>query len=150
MMNQPIISVLRDKPSQKVHSVSPFTSVAEAVRILDRHNIGSLPIMDNGRLVGIFTERDVLKQVVENHLDPTSTPVAQVMTQEVLCVKPSTTVEEAMSIMTHRHYRHLPVVENNRLLGIISMGDLTNWIVKDQQDQVDRLIYAAQATWTWP
>lgn len=149
MLQQPLISIIKNKQNQEIYSISSTTSVAEAVQLLNRHNIGSLPVMDGGRLMGIFTERDVLRRVVESNLDPRSTPVSQVMTREVFCIKPSTTVEEALNIMTKKRYRHLPVVENNQLLGIVSMGDLTHWIIKDQQDQVDRLIYATEATWTW-
>lgn len=149
MMQQPIISLVKNKENHHIHSVSPTATIAESVRLMNQHNIGSLPVLENNRLVGIFTERDVLRRVVESNMDPKTTPVSQVMTKDVLCVKPSTTVEESMNIMTKQRYRHLPVVENNQLLGIISMGDLTHWIIKDQQDQVDRLLYAVRANWSF-
>jgi CBS domain-containing protein len=140
MLAGTVQSVLADKKNQRLHAVTPATSVSQAVKIMNRHNIGSLLVMQGRRLVGIFTERDVLKRVVGAKMNPESTAVCQVMTADVLCIKPSTRVEEAMNIMIQKRYRHLPVAEDDTLLGMISNGDLSRWVIRDQQELVDDLI----------
>jgi CBS domain-containing protein len=108
--------------------------------------IGALVVMDGERLIGIFTERDALTKVLAGGLDPRSTIVSEVMTKDPYCIAPTTTVGDAMELVTKRRFRHLPIVENGKVLAIVSSGDLTHWLVKDQLGEVQELVdLAAQS-----
>jgi CBS domain-containing protein len=138
-MNEALERLLEDKGGA-LETVSPATTIMEAViRMNDRH-IGSLLIMEDDRLVGIFTERDVLTRVVPAGMDPKRTPVSEVMTRQLITVAPTTTVQEAMMVVTDTRRRHLPVVQGGKLIGMVSIGDLTRWMVRDQQRTIDDLI----------
>lgn len=139
-MDQPVRRVLADKQrGGEIESISPSASVAVAVRQMNERGIGSLLVMDGDRLIGIFTERDVLVRVVGAGRDPTQAAVSDLMTTRVLTIEPDTTVEEAMRIMTERRCRHLPVVDDDQIVGLISIGDLTRWLVADQQNKIQDL-----------
>ena len=126
--------------------VHPDTTVTEAVSKMRDENIGALLVMEDDNLVGIFTERDALTNVLAAGIDPNSTKVSAVMTEKPFCVDPSTTVEEAMSIVTNRKIRHLPIVHNGKLVGIVSSGDLTHWMVEDREDEIRELVDVAAHT----
>jgi CBS domain-containing protein len=126
--------------NQAIHSVGPDTPVAECVRTMTSKRIGALIVMDGERLAGIFTERDALNKVLAAGLDPVSTKISAVMTKDPFCIPPGTTVAEAMELVTTRRFRHLPVVENGRVLAVVSSGDLTHWLVKDQVGEVQALV----------
>lgn len=125
---------------ETIHCVAPDTLVTECVRAMSAKKIGAMLVMDGARVVGIFTERDALNRVLAAGLDPRSTKVSAVMTKDPCCVPPTTTVGAAMELLTTRRFRHLPVVENGRALAIVSSGDLTYWIVKDQMTQTQALV----------
>lgn len=137
-MKTPLSALLKDKPG-RVYSVTPDSSVANAVREMNRHNIGALVVLDNGELVGIFSERDVLVRVVVADRDAETTRVEQVMTQDPVCVSPEMSVEDAMLLVTEKRFRHLPVMHDGTLHGLVSSGDLTRWLVRDQQHRIDDL-----------
>ena len=103
-------------------------SVADAVAEMNRHRVGSVLVLDGGRLVGIFTERDVLRRVVGATVDPKRTLVADVMTAGVITISPDVTIEDTMVLFTEKRCRHLPVVDNGKLVGTISIGDVTRWM----------------------
>jgi CBS domain-containing protein len=126
-----------------IHSVGPDTPVAECVRTMTAEKIGALIVMDGERLLGIFTERDALNKVLAAGLDPVSTKVSAVMTKDPYCIPPTTTVGEAMELVTKRRFRHLPIVENGKVLAVVSSGDLTHWLVKDQLGEVQELVNLA-------
>ena len=126
--------------SEAIHSVGPDTLVTECVRVMAAAKIGALIVMDGGRLAGIFTERDALNKVLAAGLDPRSTKVSQVMTKDPYCVPPTTTVGAAMQLVTKRRFRHLPIVQDGKVLAVISSGDLTHWLVKDQVGEVQELV----------
>jgi CBS domain-containing protein len=131
---------------EAVHSVGPDTQVTECVRLMTMKRIGALVVMDGERLIGIFTERDALTKVLAGGLDPRSTKVSEVMTKDPYCIAPTTTVGDAMELVTKRRFRHLPIVENGKVLAIVSSGDLTHWLVKDQGGEVQELVdLAAQS-----
>jgi CBS domain-containing protein len=130
---------------RSVETVIPEISVADAVHKMYQCKIGALLVTEGKRLVGIFTERDVLFRVVNEGLDPKSTPVSQVMTPNPLAVKPTTTAEEAMRVVTEKRVRHLPVVEGEHLAGLVSSGDLTRAVVAAQEGQIDSLIRSVRA-----
>jgi CBS domain-containing protein len=125
---------------EAIHSVAPDSSVAECVRTMTANRIGALIVMEGERLVGIFTERDALNRVLAAGLDPVSTKISAVMTKDPFCIQPGITVAEAMQLVTKRRFRHLPVVENGKVLAVVSSGDLTHWLVKDQVGEVQELV----------
>ena len=125
---------------EAIYSVGPDTPVAECVRTMTAKKIGALIVIDGERLVGIFTERDALNKVLAAGLDPVSTKVSEVMTKDPYCIPPTTTVGEAMELVTKRRFRHLPIVENGKVLAVVSSGDLTHWLVKDQMGEVQELV----------
>jgi CBS domain-containing protein len=137
-MNDPIARVLESKGSS-VETVSPDTTVLAAVRQMNERKIGALLVTERGRPIGIFTERDVLVRVVAAGLDPEMTPVKEVMTQNPVVVRSEVTVNEAMRVSTGRRCRHLPVIDDGGLRGLISIGDLTSWVVRHQQRTIDDL-----------
>jgi CBS domain-containing protein len=125
---------------ETVHSVAPNTLVTECVRTMTAKKIGALVVMDGERLVGIFTERDALNKVLAAGLEPGKTKVSEVMTKDPYSIPPTTTVGEAMELITSRRFRHLPIVKNGKVLAVISSGDLTHWLVKDQVGEVQELV----------
>jgi CBS domain-containing protein len=125
---------------EAIHSVGPDQPVAECVRTMTTEKIGALIVKDGEKLIGIFTERDALNKVLAAGLDPVTTKVSEVMTKDPYCIPPATTVGEAMELVTKRRFRHLPVVENGKVLGVVSSGDLTHWLVKDQMGEVQELV----------
>lgn len=138
-MDDPVRAILDDKGRQ-VHTVPPETTVAAAVAAMNRARIGALVVVEAERPLGIFTERDVLVRVVDGGRDPAATQVGEVMTAPVVAIDPRTTVGEAMVLVTEKRCRHLPVLEEGRLAGMISIGDLTRWLVRGQQHRIDELL----------
>jgi CBS domain-containing protein len=134
------LSGLLDSAERKIHSVDPEISVAECVRRMNELQIGAMLVMENDRLVGIFTERDALTRVLGAGLEPSSTKVAAVMTANPTCVTPSTSLDEARTIITRQRIRHLPVVQDGTVLGMVSSGDLTHWLVRDQSSAIRDLV----------
>lgn len=109
---------------QSVHSVAPTDTVLTAAQRMNDHHIGSLVVLDGSKLVGIVTERDVMRRVVATQRDPLETTVREIMTSDVLTCSPKTPISQAKAVMRDRRIRHLPVCEHERLVGIISIGDL--------------------------
>ncbi|HET6921733.1 MAG TPA: CBS domain-containing protein, partial [Anaeromyxobacteraceae bacterium] len=114
-LKTPLRTVLANKSAGATHSVSPAMTVAAAVEVINANKVGSVLVMDGQRLVGIFTERDVLRRVVGARKDPEKTRVAEVMTRELAVMKPGSTVEDAMTVISEKRIRHLPVVEDGRV-----------------------------------
>lgn len=137
-MEQPV-SVILDTKGRAVFTISPEALVAEAVELMNEKNIGALAVVDGGRLAGIFTERDVLRRIVDAQRDPKQTRVGEVMTSEVVYIRGTTTIEEALVIVTGKRCRHLPVMENEELVGMVSIGDLTRWVVSGQEHRIAEL-----------
>lgn len=125
---------------EAIHSVAPDASVFDCVRLMTARKVGALLVIDDGKLRGIFTERDALNKVLAGGLDPASVQVSAVMTKDPCCVSPTTTVGDAMDLITHRRFRHLPVVEGGKLLAVVSSGDLTRWCVRDQTKEAQELV----------
>ena len=137
-MNETIEKVLEHK-GDTVEAIAPDTSVLRAVERMNECHIGSLVVCDGERPIGIFTERDVLVRVVARGLDPKKTPVGEVMTRDPIAIRPDVTVTEAMMVISQRRCRHLPVVDDRGLRGLISIGDLTRWIVRNQEQTIEDL-----------
>ena len=125
---------------ESIHSVGPDTPVTACVQKMTVEKIGALIVMDGERLIGIFTERDALNKVLAAGRDPVNTKVSEVMTKDPYCIPPTTTVGEAMELVTARRIRHLPIVDNGKVLAVVSSGDLTHWLVKDQMGEVQELV----------
>lgn len=131
---------------EAIYSVGPDTLVTECVRTMTAEKIGALLVMDGERLIGIFTERDALNKVLAAGLDPGNTKVFDVMTKDPYCIPPTTTVGDAMELVTKRRFRHLPIVKNGKVVAVVSSGDLIHWLVKDQVREVQELVdFAARS-----
>lgn len=137
-MNTPI-SALLDRKGRQVHAVTPNMTVFEAVAEMNRLRVGCVVVLDGLRLVGIFTERDVLKRVVGAGVDPRTSRIAGIMTSSVITIPPSATVEETMALFTEKRCRHLPVVAEGRLVGLISIGDISRWLVDTHRAECEHL-----------
>ena len=138
-MEDELVTALLAQKTDPLESVTPQTTILEAIRRMNERQIGSVLVMEGDRLAGIFTERDVLTRVVPQRLDPAKTPVAEVMTRQPVTIPHTTTVSQAMMVVTDKRRRHLPVIQDGRVLGMVSIGDLTRWVVRDQQRTIDNL-----------
>jgi CBS domain-containing protein len=117
-----------------VLSIGPDAPALDAANLMNARKIGSLLVMDDGRLIGIITERDMLQRVLVARRDPASIPVGEVMTTELVCCYPHTTLEEARGVLKNRRIRHLPVLDaDEKLLGLISIGDLNAHEANDHE-----------------
>jgi CBS domain-containing protein len=131
-------NILRDKGSS-VRTTTPDTTVQSAVEAMCKAHVGALVVIHGTSIVGIFSERDLMMRVVLTGRDPAGTQVGDVMTRGVLCVPPELPVRDAMAVITRRRVRHLPVVEETRLVGIISIGDLVRWRIRDCEQEIGHL-----------
>ena len=137
-MDTPVAALIERKGSA-VHAVASTITIAEAVAEMNKKRIGCIVILDAGRIAGIFTERDVLRRVVGADIDPKTTLVADVMTRNVHTIGPETTVEQTMALFAEKRCRHIPVVENGQLKGLISIGDISRWIAETSKAEADHL-----------
>ncbi|OFV83331.1 MAG: hypothetical protein A2Y78_07410 [Acidobacteria bacterium RBG_13_68_16] len=133
-----IASILKEKGTS-VHHASGEVTVLAAVEMMSARRIGALMVCEEGRPIGIFSERDLMTRVILAGRDPATTTVEEVMSKDVIFVEPTTRTEEAMAVMTERRCRHLPVVSEGRVVGLISIGDLVRWVSRDQQFQIRQL-----------
>ena len=134
----PISSILHQKPSA-LWSVAPQTTVFDAIKLMASKNIGALLVMSGSKLTGIFTERDYTRKIALMGKTSKDTRVMEVLSEGVICVSPNDSVEECMQLMTEHRIRHLPVVEGKKVLGIISIGDLVNWIISAQNSAIEQM-----------
>jgi CBS domain-containing protein len=135
-----VAQVLSQKPSAgQLWSVSPTESVLRALEVMAEHNVGALVVLESDRLVGMMSERDYARKVILRGLRSFETPVADVMTREVVTVDPTATVDECMQRMTDGRFRHLPVLEGERVVGLVSIGDLVATIMADQAFEIEQL-----------
>ena len=125
------------KKGSNIISVTPQETVLRAAQLMNERGIGGLVVTDGGRLAGIFTERDILRRVVAQRLDPAVTRVADVMTTPVTACAPDTPVDECAALMTAKRIRHLPVVTDRGLAGVITIGDVMAFQVSEQQATID-------------
>lgn len=137
-LERPISELLR-RSGVLIHT-APETSVQSAVETMTQHNIGSILVMEDSQdLVGIFSERDLLTRVVAQELDAETTPIRDVMTEDVIVVSGETSRKEALQIMQEQHIRHLPVADDDKLLGIVSQRDLLSFEQKMQEQEIEQL-----------
>jgi len=144
MVFDTVASLLKEKGKADPIYVAPQAWVSEAVGKMNSANIGAVLVMDGPQLVGIFTERDVLVRVVGGGREPGTTKVSEVMTAAVRTVELATPLEEALRLMSEKRHRHLPVRDGGRVHGMVSMGDVTRWVIRSQQEQVNGAIGAVK------
>jgi CBS domain-containing protein len=133
------IRQLLERKGADVWSTSPDASVYEALQLLAEKDIGALVVLREGELVGIVSERDYARKVVLHGKTSMKTPVKEIMTEEAVTVGTGSTIEEAMTLMTDKRIRHLPVVDEERIVGVVSIGDLVKAIIADQEFTIDQL-----------
>ncbi|MDP2964954.1 MAG: CBS domain-containing protein [Pelolinea sp.] len=133
-----VSDLLKGKGSQ-VWSIDASATLQDALNLLSEKDIGALPVLRNGKLVGIFSERDFVRAISINPSLPLETLVSELMTKEVLTVSPSDNVERCMKLMTEQHIRHLPVVDSGKMIGIVSIGDAVKLIITDQKSFIRQL-----------
>ena len=134
-----VSAVLAHKKASTVWSIGPNAMVRDAIQLMGEKNVGALPVVDNGTLVGIVSERDYTRKVILKGRSSKETPVSDVMTAQLLTVTPSDSVTECMRIMTEKRVRHLPVLEGTNLVGILSIGDTVKWFISAQTATIDDL-----------
>ncbi|MEI9960644.1 MAG: CBS domain-containing protein [Limisphaerales bacterium] len=134
----PVSSLLHHKGSAVWH-VSPEATVFDAIKLMADKNIGALPVLSGEKLVGIFTERDYTRKIALMGKTSKGTRVSEVLSGKVILVTPQDSIEDCMRLMTEHRIRHLPVLENDKLLGIVSIGDLVNWTISAQDAAIAQM-----------
>jgi CBS domain-containing protein len=134
-----VSSILAHKKASTVWSIGSNAMVFDAILLMDEKNVGALPVVDHGTLVGIVSERDYTRKVIVKGRSSKDTPVSDIMSKELLTVNPGNSVAECMQIMTEKRVRHLPVLEGTKLVGILSIGDVVNWLMSALKETIDNL-----------
>ena len=133
------VNQLLEGKTKGLCTVGPETRVYDALKLMAEKDIGALLVVHNEKLVGILSERDYARKVILQGKSSQDTLVRGIMTERVICVQPANTVEECMAIMTDKRIRHLPVIENDRLIGMLSIGDLVKETISEQQFMIKQL-----------
>jgi len=134
-----IVKHVLDKKGHDVHFIQPDASVFDALEVMAEKNIGSLAVLEDGKLVGIITERHYARKIVLKGRTSPGTLVRDIMSTQVVCARHDQSVEECMAVMTAKAVRHLPVLEGGRLVGIVSIGDMVNSVIGDQKFIIEQL-----------
>jgi CBS domain-containing protein len=134
-----IVKQILQTKGEQVWSVAPQSSVFDALKLMAEKGVGALLVLENGEVVGIFSERDYARKVILMGKSSKETTVGEIMTRRVLCVTPATTVAECMVLMTEKKIRHLPVMDNSKLVGFISIGDVVKSVIEEQQYLIEHL-----------
>ena len=134
-----IDNVLKGKSFNKVLALAPDQTVFEALQTMAEYDVGCLIVCSDGRLVGIFSERDYARKgILRGHMSK-ETLVSDIMTSPVMYVTPEHTVDDCMNLMTERHFRHLPVIESDKVIGMVSIGDMVKWVISGQKQAIEAL-----------
>lgn len=128
-----------DKKGGRVWYVTSSTTIQDALRLMAEKNIGAAPVIDGGQIVGIFSERDWARQAVLTSGITPEAPVSRIMTSPVYYVTPDQSMEDCMALMTNRRFRHLPVMENDELVGLISIGDVVKHMIVEKDEAINSL-----------
>ncbi len=131
--------VLKQKAFNKILPVSPEQTVREALALMAEYDVGALMVMSESKLVGIFSERDYARRCILMGHHSDSTKVREIMTSPVVSVTPQHTVDDCMNLMTQGHFRHLPVLEGDTVIGIVSIGDMVKWVISGQEQTIHAL-----------
>lgn len=135
----PTVNDLLKYKGREVYSVSPETSTLDALKLMAEKNIGAVLVLDGKKISGIVSERDIVRQIAKENVCKGDQPVKQYMTELIYVVSPSQTINDCMDMMTQKHIRHLPVVENEELMGLISIGDVVKNLIAAQETTIDHL-----------
>lgn len=130
---------LKAQQNHQVHTIGPDQMVLEALRVMAEKNVGALPVVENGQVVGIISERDYARKMILQGRSSAGTSVRSIMSAKVITVDTKQSIDKCMSIMTDSHLRHLPVVEGGELLGLLSIGDLVKEAIAAQADLIRQL-----------
>jgi CBS domain-containing protein len=141
MKSSGTVSALLHHKGSEIWSVPPETTVFEAIKLMADKNIGALLVMSGEKLVGVFSERDYTRKIILQGKTSKETRVREIFSTEVISVGPQHSVEECMKLMTEHRVRHLPVVEGEKVVGLVSIGDLVNWIISTQSAQIDQMAH---------
>lgn len=141
---QTVAHILRSKSNQTVYRIAPTAPVLDALKLLAERSIGAVLVMEGEQIVGIVSERDYTRKVELMGRTAGATRVSDIMTSSVMCVGPGHSNEQCMALMTENRLRHLPVVENNKLVGLVSIGDLVKDIISEQQFTIEQLEHYIQ------
>lgn len=133
------VQQLLEEKTPGLLSIAPTASVLDALKLMAEEDVGALPVLDGEKLVGIFSERDYARKVILFGKASKDTAVSEIMTPKVVCVRPEQTAEECMSLMTEKRVRHLPVLSEKKVIGIISIGDVVRAMITDQQQTIEQL-----------
>lgn len=133
------VQQLLEEKTPGLLSIAPTASVLDALKLMAEEDVGALPVLDGDKLVGIFSERDYARKVILFGKASKDTTVSEIMTPRVVCVRPEQTAEECMSIMTDKRVRHLPVLSEKKVIGVISIGDVVRAMITDQQQTIEQL-----------
>ncbi|HXF67515.1 MAG TPA: CBS domain-containing protein [Burkholderiales bacterium] len=131
--------LLQAKERKEIYTATPDMRVFDALKLMAEKNVGALVVVENERIVGILSERDYARKVILHGKSSHDIPVREIMTSEVVTVMPGQTVDECMQLMTDGRFRHLPVVEGGRLVGVVSIGDLVKEVISEQQQTIREL-----------
>ncbi len=134
-----LVKHLLDAKGRHIISISPDSSVFEAIKVMADKNVGALVVMEDDKLAGIVSERDYARKVIVKGRSSKSTQVAEIMTADVATTSSDQTVDKCMAMMTEMRIRHLPVVEDDRVIAMISIGDLVQAIIADQKEEIEHL-----------
>jgi CBS domain-containing protein len=133
------VSQIIGRKGSRVVSVSRDSPVLEAIRVMAEHHIGAVLVMEGTQLIGIASERDYARKVILQGRSSHGTPVALIMSSPVVCVTPQDTLAECMAIMTEKHIRHLPVIDGEQVVGVVSIGDLVKETIEEQKQEISLL-----------
>jgi CBS domain-containing protein len=133
------IGQLLESKGKDIWSIAPHATVFEALQIMAEKNVGVLLVIDDGEVVGIFSERDYARKVILKGKSSKDISVGDLMTKEVFYIKSQNTLQECMALMTAKHIRHIPVFENNQLIGVVTLGDVVKQIISDQEFTIREL-----------
>lgn len=136
---QTVAQILQGKQDRTIYSIAPAAMVLDAIKLMAEKGIGALLVMENRQIVGIVTERDYARKVILMGRSSHETPVREIMTSQVMYVRPDQTNVQCMALMTENRLRHLPVIDNGELIGLISIGDLVKDIISEQQFIIEQL-----------
>jgi CBS domain-containing protein len=134
-----VVHILRSKPEQTVYTIPPTATVFDAVKLMAEKGIGALVVTEGEQVVGIISERDYARKIILMARSSKETPVRDIMTSAVMYVSPAQTSQECMALMTENRLRHLPVMDNGKLIGLVSIGDLVKDIISEQKFIIEQL-----------
>jgi CBS domain-containing protein len=133
------VKEILEAKSHKLLSISPQASVLDALKLMADKDVGALVVLDGEGLAGIFSERDYARKVILHGKSSKATPVSEIMTHKVVCVRPDQSVEECMALMTDKRIRHLPVLDDRKVIGVISIGDVVKELISEQRFVIEQL-----------